>query len=261
MDDGRFQLDPEAKFDDEIARIARENNADVAFRLVQRREDRAMPHPCATCATPTPATHVMTINKPGHEPVRAYVCEADAKWIAKGRADSELIPPSKMDPKRVEQLKPLMADKTVTIRGSRMPEPPERNLAHGGPGGRSMAPDLPPPPPAPRPDRGSGPTWDRLVCTDRLPFVYLAERKTSQTTGGIRSPYRRQRTKRRRLARRCSGILRCAVANLISDPMGRRLGWGPGVCDRAPPARSRGLGAWNCRRLCWRSTLQCCGLD
>lgn len=148
MDDNRFQLDPNAKFDDEIARIARENNADVAFRLVPRREDTAMPHSCATCATPTPATHVMTIQKPGLEPVRVYVCEADGKWIADGRVKPKEEPPPNMDRKLVEQLRPLMADKTVTILGTRMPGP------------RSMGQELPLPP---QRDRGSGPTWDRLV--------------------------------------------------------------------------------------------------
>ena len=34
-------MDPAARFDDEVARIARENNADVAFRLVER-EDSTM---------------------------------------------------------------------------------------------------------------------------------------------------------------------------------------------------------------------------
>jgi hypothetical protein len=35
-----FRMDPTARFDDEVFRIARENGADVAFRLVQRREDK-----------------------------------------------------------------------------------------------------------------------------------------------------------------------------------------------------------------------------
>ena len=54
-----------------------------AQRDEQRREDRAMSHPCATCKTPTPATHVMTIQKPGLDPVRAYVCGADASGSPK----------------------------------------------------------------------------------------------------------------------------------------------------------------------------------
>jgi hypothetical protein len=137
-----------------------------AQRDEQRREDRAMSHPCAMCKTPTPATHVMTIQKPGLDPVRAYACEADAKWIAKGRAEPGRIPPPNMDPKKVEKLRPVMADKTVTIRGTRMPETPDRSPAGGGPGGRSMVPDPKPAPkrtPPPQPNRGSRSDWGRLA--------------------------------------------------------------------------------------------------
>ena len=158
MTEHPFRLDPAASFDAEIARVSVELNADVAFRLVER-EDGAMSRPCATCSTPTPATHVMIIQKPGFEPARAYVCEQDAKWVGYGRSNPERKPPEGMNPKRVEQLKPLMADKTVQITGHRMPETPDRSPAGGGPGGRPMVPD-PPKPPPPAPDR-SYPTWDR----------------------------------------------------------------------------------------------------
>jgi hypothetical protein len=136
-----------------------------AQRDEPRREDRAMSHPCATCKTPTPATHVMTIQKPGLDPVRRYVCEADAVWIAKGRAEPGRRPPPNMDLKKVEKLRPVMADKTVTIRGTRMPETPDRSPAGGGPGGRSMVPDPKPAPrrtpPPPQPNRGSRSDWGR----------------------------------------------------------------------------------------------------
>ena len=36
-----FRMDPSARFDDEVARIARENDADVVFQLVER-EDAAV---------------------------------------------------------------------------------------------------------------------------------------------------------------------------------------------------------------------------
>ena len=71
-----------------------------------------------------------------------------------------------MDPKKAEKLRPVMADKTVTIRGTRMPETPDRSPAGGGPGGRSMVPDPKPAPkrtPPPQPNRGSGSDWGRLA--------------------------------------------------------------------------------------------------
>lgn len=152
-----------------------------AQRDEQRREDRAMSHPCVTCKTPTPATQVMTIQKPGLDPVRAYVCEADAKWIAKARAEPGRISPPNMDPKKVEKLRPVMADKTVTIRGTRMPETPDRSPAGGGPGGRCMVPDPKPAPkrtPPPQPNRGSRSDWGRLAIGSGGPCAYRSGRNS-----------------------------------------------------------------------------------
>ena len=66
-----FRMDPNARFDDEVARIARENNADVAFKLVDR-EDGAVSTPDRPCCfdhdrngQPVRATQVIIVESRG----------------------------------------------------------------------------------------------------------------------------------------------------------------------------------------------------
>jgi len=61
-----FRMNPAARFDDEVARIARENDADVVFELVER-EDYPMDSHCWVHDKDRPreATHVAKIDGPG----------------------------------------------------------------------------------------------------------------------------------------------------------------------------------------------------
>ena len=61
-----FRMDPSAKFDDEIARLAAEHDADVTFRLVER-EEQPMDSYCWVHDRDRPgeASHVATIDGPG----------------------------------------------------------------------------------------------------------------------------------------------------------------------------------------------------
>jgi hypothetical protein len=154
--DQPFRFDREASFDDEVVRIGDELNADLEFQLTERGDRSVTEHQCELHRTPEPATHMMTITKPGHDPVRMAVCEEDGLWV--NAKDGSAKPPANMDPKRVEQLKPVMADPSVKITGRKIPEAPDRGPG-GGPGGRAMAPDLPKPPPTP-PDR-TYPSYER----------------------------------------------------------------------------------------------------
>ena len=66
-----FGIDPSARFDDEVARIARENDADVVFQLVDR-EDDVVSTPDRPCCfdhdrngQPCPATQVIVVESRG----------------------------------------------------------------------------------------------------------------------------------------------------------------------------------------------------
>ena len=66
MDADRIQLNPSARFDDEIARLEAEHNAEAVFRLV-RREETAVDHTTNcwvhTDKHPRAAQHIVTIKE------------------------------------------------------------------------------------------------------------------------------------------------------------------------------------------------------
>jgi len=93
MTQSPFRMDPSARFEDEVARIARENNADVVIKLVDS--------PCWVHEKDQPreASHVATIHGPGpRDHVAVNLCDEHA--TALGDHDYE---------KLAENAKPLHA--------------------------------------------------------------------------------------------------------------------------------------------------------
>jgi hypothetical protein len=87
-----FRMDPNARFDDEVARIARENNAEVAFKLVDR-EDGAVSTPDRPCCfdhdrsgQPAQATQVIVVESRGQH-YEYESCQGHAT-AARMRSDS-----------------------------------------------------------------------------------------------------------------------------------------------------------------------------
>ena len=117
-----FQMDPSALFDDEVARIARENDADVVFQLVDR-EDSSMAQ-CYIHDSPAPATHHMTIAEPGQEPLHIEVCKEHGIWI--NNRDLAKEPPSPVNQERVEELRPAVENRETNITGARFRGHPTR---------------------------------------------------------------------------------------------------------------------------------------
>jgi hypothetical protein len=111
-------MDPSARFDDEVARIARENDADVVFQLVER-EDWSMSQ-CYVHDTPEPATHHMMIEEPGQEPQHIEVCKDHGIWL--NTRDLTEQPPN-TDKDRVEDLRPAIDNPGTRITGGRIPPP------------------------------------------------------------------------------------------------------------------------------------------
>lgn len=148
-----FGMDPAARFDEEVARIARENDADVVFQLVER-EDPAMDSPAVPprCQlhNDTPVRrperyYEFTItekNQPEEE--KLVTCFEHGEWVSAGKPEAK--PPEPSNPKEVEKVRAQMVDQNVTIsRGKRIKEAPGLDKSLG----------LEPPhrpPPEPRPD-------------------------------------------------------------------------------------------------------------
>ena len=82
-----FRMDPAANFDDEVARIARENNAEVAFKLVDR-EDGAVSTPDRPCCFDhdRKATQVIVVESRGQH-YEYESCQGHAT-AARMRSDS-----------------------------------------------------------------------------------------------------------------------------------------------------------------------------
>ena len=118
-------MDPTARFDDEVARIARENDADVIFQLVER-EDSSMKqcyvhHP----DTPAPATHYMKLAEPGREPQHIEVCKECGIWI--NNRDLTKEPPSPVNQEHVEKLRPAVENRETTITGGKISRAPDQD--------------------------------------------------------------------------------------------------------------------------------------
>lgn len=103
---------------------------------------------------PRPERYEFTITEKGGAE-KLITCKDHGQWVyeqAHGR-NPKPEPPKHSNQQEIGKLKTQLADPNVTIsRGERIREPIDQSPAGGGPGGRAMAPDLPPPPP-PRPDR------------------------------------------------------------------------------------------------------------
>ena len=76
-----FRMDPSAKFDDEIARLAAEHDADVTFRLVER-EEQPMDSYCWVHDRDRPgeASHVATIDGPGPGTTQKSAFATSTPW-------------------------------------------------------------------------------------------------------------------------------------------------------------------------------------
>jgi hypothetical protein len=165
-----FRMDPNAHFHDEVARIARENNADVAFKLVDREDGSMEPHDCELhdhTATYRAERYTFTITHSDGKVTQVVVCKEHGEWVH-ARGPGERIPPHS-DRRAIEKLRPQLQDRNNRLsQGVRMREPIDRGPG-GGPGGRSMAPDRPAhiPPPPEKIDRTypppSDPNGGRLV--------------------------------------------------------------------------------------------------
>ena len=138
-----IRFDPNAKFDNEVARMAEEHDADVVLKLADRKAaTMAEGHSCAVCTESTEATHRMILHKDRGAPQTIEVCERHGMWLKEGAQPG--ITPRNTDQKQVNEIKPELAA-AKHVQGRRITEAPDRG-AGGGPGGRAMAPELPPPP-------------------------------------------------------------------------------------------------------------------
>ena len=140
---------------------------------------------CCEIHPPVPATHTVTLYEPGKEPRRVDVCQehGEAMYDHKPEKLEELEANDRS--KADEDLRRAVGNPQTKVRSRRIYDSPDRGPG-GGPGGRSMAPDLPPPPrrssdtypkhglespdhrppPPPSPDRAR-PGRDRLMHEDR----------------------------------------------------------------------------------------------
>jgi hypothetical protein len=207
MGDDRFQLDPNAKFDDEIARLSRENNADIAFRLVPR-EDRAMDGNCcihtAEHMREAQPAQVLVYDYPdfgirneelgGLCPYHATAAKS-GEWdklcrdadIAKVNRLAELAKRSDVNlrivPKRPAPNAEIELNKATGPMNLRdgpshpVPPPPTQDWKAESPEPPkprtiTLEPTPPPPPPPPSPD----PDWNRLVqfgsCVRRSVYAF-----------------------------------------------------------------------------------------
>lgn|SRR5271165_2494726 len=120
-----FGMDPTARFDDEVARIARENDADVVFQLVERGDSSMkqcyVHHP----DTPAPATHYMNIAEPGREPQHIEVCKDCGIWI--NNRDLTKEPPSPVNQEHVDKLRPAVENRETTITGGKISRAPDQD--------------------------------------------------------------------------------------------------------------------------------------
>lgn len=167
-----FRMDPAARFDDEVARIARENDADVIFQLVDREDSSMEPPKCELHdhTTPTrPERYTFTVTRSDGREKTFTVCKEHGMWIHSRGKDSqgkEYTPPGSHQ--QIDKLRPVLRDSRTQISpGKRVREPLGREAAGGGPGGRSMVPDQLPhiPPPPQKVERTYPPPYDggRLV--------------------------------------------------------------------------------------------------
>lgn len=80
-----FRLKPDARFDDEMQRLAEAGDADVVFRLQERSEPRAgggEVRPCDCCSRP--ATHNFAVSFRG-EVLTGAICEEHGDAVARER--------------------------------------------------------------------------------------------------------------------------------------------------------------------------------
>ena len=90
--------------------------------------------------------YIFTITHPDGTVTQVVVCQEHREWINGQSRSPELRPPDHSDRKAVAELKPQLVDpKNRIAGGGRAPEQPDLGPG-GGPGGRSMVPDLPAPP-------------------------------------------------------------------------------------------------------------------
>lgn len=97
---------------------------------------------CEIHDTSEPATHTVTLYEPGKEPRRVDVCKRHGEAIYNHKSE-ELE--AKDRPKADEDLRRAIANPQTKVQSRRIYDSPDRGPG-GGPGGRSMVPDLPPPP-------------------------------------------------------------------------------------------------------------------
>ena len=80
-----IRFDPNAKFDNEVARMAEEHDADVVLKLADRKAaTMAEGHSCAVCTESTEATHRMILHKDRGAPQTIEVCERHGMWLKEG---------------------------------------------------------------------------------------------------------------------------------------------------------------------------------
>jgi hypothetical protein len=82
----RLRLNPDARFDDEVQRLAAAANADVTFRLQERSEPQAggedVGRPCDCCKRP--ATHDFVVSYRG-DVITGAICEEHGNAVARER--------------------------------------------------------------------------------------------------------------------------------------------------------------------------------
>jgi hypothetical protein len=155
-----FRMDPAANFDDEVARIARESGADVAFRLVERGDSSVEPPKCELhdhTATARAERYTFTITDPEGKVTQIVVCKEHGIWLH-AQDPAEKLPDGSNE--RAAGYQPRLAQLRIET-GPKIREPVDRGPG-GGPGGRSMAPDRPPHvgPPPQKVDRTIPPRYD-----------------------------------------------------------------------------------------------------
>lgn len=119
--------------------------AKITSRPIGREDRRCELHNHAR--TQNADRYIFTVTHPDGTVSQVVVCHEHRQWINDQARDPEQHLPRQSDLRAIGELRNQIADPAYKISGGgRAPEEPDRGPG-GGPGGRSMAPDLPPPPP------------------------------------------------------------------------------------------------------------------
>jgi hypothetical protein len=134
-----FRLNPDARFDDEVRRLAEAANADVTFRFQERSEQGAdrgdAGRTCDCCARP--ATHNFVVPYRG-EVITGAICEEHGNAVARERLRLQdgrrTLGPSfdrveDTDLEKAAKIGPALMDPTVKPQFERIREPETHEIA------------------------------------------------------------------------------------------------------------------------------------